>query len=645
MTQSFAEKKRFVWWGTAVLLIAAIFRLVLLHDVPPGLSQDEVLNADIVQFIRGGSHALFFREGYGHEPLYHYFSVPFQVLLGDNVLSMRLPAVTLGLLLVALTLRWARREFGAGTAVLAGAGLAISWWPIVFSRVGIRPILEPVLLLLFAWFWPKRPWLAGLFLGLSVYSYTGARVVFAIPALLVLYFFLTQRREGAEEGGWKAALVVLGVAAVVALPLFLTLRADPTLQQRVDQLAGPLEALQAGDPQPILQSIVDTVGVFSFTGDPRWTYTLPGRPLFDWGTAVFFYAGLLLALWRWRQPRYALVLIWLGVALIPSAVTPQSPSTVRLVGALPMVYLLVGLGITAVTHILTTTKPVIHQQKLRVFLIVLLLGALLSVNAYRTINDGFIHWPRAETTRLKHYQTILLDIARDWRANPIENLVVAEAFYEPIDRDSLIRDLGQDPQARWVQTGPEVAGAVVVPAGGNGRFYVPEFAAVYPPLLVAAGISAEPLFRSELQPSFAVYELPEKRPIPVLPLDEPISFANVLKLEGYEPLSLKSGEMYHLLTFWQVEDRLPADLRIFVHVIDEAGELVAQHDGFDAVPKGLRAGDTIIQHHVIDLGEAVGTSFEVQIGLYTIHDQQRLQPIGFHRDIVVLTEMMRVDGK
>jgi 4-amino-4-deoxy-L-arabinose transferase-like glycosyltransferase len=167
-TRVAAVKRNFVWWGTAVLLIAAIFRLFMLHDVPPGLSQDEVLNADIVQFIRGGYHALFFREGYGHEPLYHYFSVPFQVLLGDNVLSIRLPAVTLGLLLVALALRWARREFGMRTAVLAGAGLAISWWPIVFSRVGIRPILEPVLLLLFAWFWPKRPWLAGLFLGLSL---------------------------------------------------------------------------------------------------------------------------------------------------------------------------------------------------------------------------------------------------------------------------------------------------------------------------------------------------------------------------------------------------------------------------------------------------------------------------------------------
>ena len=188
-----------IWFlvgATAVLLLASLMRLIFLQDVPPGLSQDEVLNADIVTFIRQGYHALFFREGYGHEPLYHYWSVPFQVLFGDNILSIRLPAVYLGLLLVALTMRWTRREFGSFAAVAAGIGLAISWWPVIFSRIGLRPIMEPVLLLLFAWFWPRRPWLAGLFLGLSLYTYTGARVLLLLPLSLFLYWLL------AAAGRW-----------------------------------------------------------------------------------------------------------------------------------------------------------------------------------------------------------------------------------------------------------------------------------------------------------------------------------------------------------------------------------------------------------------------------------------------------------
>ena len=172
----------------AILLCAAALRLFALHDVPPGLSQDEVLNADIVEFIRAGRFELFFREGFGHEPLYHYFSVPFQVLLGDNVLSIRLPAVFLGLIGIALTMRWARRDYGVIGALTASVGLAVSWWPIVFSRVGIRPIMLPVFLLLMALQWRKRPWLAGIFLGLIALQLHTATTMLGLPLLMAGYF-------------------------------------------------------------------------------------------------------------------------------------------------------------------------------------------------------------------------------------------------------------------------------------------------------------------------------------------------------------------------------------------------------------------------------------------------------------------------
>src|SRR5690606_30096598 len=118
-------------------------------------------------------------------------------------------------------------------------------------------------------------------------------------------------------------------------------QADPSLQQRVDQLSGPVDALLQGDIQPLVQTTLATLGVFSVSGDPRWTYSLPGRPLFDGLTALLFYGGLLIACGRaWRQPQYAFSLIWLAVTLLPSALTPDAPSTVRLVGAMPVVYLM-----------------------------------------------------------------------------------------------------------------------------------------------------------------------------------------------------------------------------------------------------------------------------------------------------------------
>jgi hypothetical protein len=144
-------------------------------------------------------------------------------------------------------------------ALMAGAFLAVSWWPIIFSRIGLRPIMEPLLLVIFAWFWPRRPWLAGLFLGLSLYTYTGARVLFLWPVLLAFYWFLWRKQIPAPQvtvgrrtlpQPLLAAIIVLLVSLALYLPLALTLRADPTLQQRVQQLEGPLTALAWGDLRP-----------------------------------------------------------------------------------------------------------------------------------------------------------------------------------------------------------------------------------------------------------------------------------------------------------------------------------------------------------------------------------------------------------
>lgn len=633
---------RFLPAATAVLLLAAVMRLVALHDVPPGLAQDEVLNADVVGFIRQGYYRLFFPEGYGHEPLYHYWSVPFQVLLGDNVLSIRLPAVFLGLLLVALTMRWTRREFGGRTAVLTGAFLGVSWWPIIFSRIGLRPIMEPLFLVLFAWFWPRRPWPAGLFLGLTLYTYTGARVVFLIPALLLLYAFVRNRR--APDGrslseAVRPALIVLGVSLLVYLPLGLTLRADPSLQQRVAQLEGPLQALQAGDAQPILQATGRTLGFFSFTGDPRWTYMLPQRPLFDPVTALFFYGGLLLALVRLRRPRYAFVLVWLAVGLIPSAVTPDAPSSVRLVGAMPVVYLLPALALDWLWQCVRA----INGRAWQTAVLLLLLG-IPALTLARTLRDGFVRWPQALETRLK-YQTVLLDMARYREAHADGALVVADSFYRPITADSLRRNLNANPQARWVQTGSEVAGAVVFPAEGDGRFYVPEFA---PPdeLLWDAGVPARPLYRSGRTPSFAVYPLPDA-PAPAGNVT-PVTFGEVIRLVGYETSPEADGRPLQLLTMWQVEGSLPEDLAVFVHLLDEEGQLAAQHDGFDAAPATLWPGDVVVQRHVLSPETVPDGRYTLQVGLYRRGDGQRLphdDTAAARPDTVALAQVTIIDGK
>ena len=637
------QRRTFLWAATFVLLVAALMRLVLLQDVPPGLSQDEVLNADIASYIRQGRNALFFREGYGHEPLYHYWSVPFQILFGDNFLGIRLPAVYLGLLLVAVTMRWVRRDFGSLSAIVTGIGLSISWWPVIFSRVGLRPVLEPLLLVLAVLFWPRRPWLAGLLLGLTVYSYSAARYSFLIPLLMAIYLLLFHptSREDFPRGtpsfaNLRSSLVILVISLTLFIPLALTLRDDPTLQQRIGQLSAPLDALVQGDAGPVVEMTIATLGVFSFTGDPRWTYMVPGQPIFEPVTALLFYIGLGLAIWRWRQPLYALVLIWFLFALLPSAVTPDAPSTIRLVGAMPLVYLMPGLAVAFLLAALfrKREKWSIESGKLRK-LTVLFAVVIMAIFLWRTIGDGFVRWTRAWETRLK-YQTVSLEMSRYWKENPEPRLVIADAFFEPIDADSFRRNLGSEPDARWVQTGDSVAGAVVIPGDeGDGRFYVPEYAPPSAILLEAAEISAVPNYRSYSEPSFAVYELPDMLPLPAesvaVTLDEVVTFT------GYTLLDSVQGQPLQLVTFWLTEKELPADLAIFAHLLAEDGAIVSQHDGLDATPLTLRPGDLIIQRHVLELPEVLPAEpLILQVGMYQRTDGRRLLHDGFPSDRIIL---------
>ncbi len=618
-----------IWRATAVLLLATVFRLVSLRDLPPGLAQDEVLNADVVTFIRGGAFSLFFREGYGHEPLYHYWSVPFQVLLGDNVLSIRLPAVALGLFLVAATMRWSKRSFGQPVAIITGLFLAVSWWPIVFSRIGLRPIMEPLFLLLFAWFWPRNPWLAGLFLGLSLYTYTGARVIFLWPILLAIYWLFLRKRADVQRATLlgrdipqplRAALIVLLVSVSLYLPLALTLCADPSLQQRIQQLVGPLAALSQGDLRPVLLTTLSTLGVFSFAGDPRWTYMLPDQPLFDLITSIFFYAGLALLIIRFKRPAYAFVLFWLLVGIIPSAVTPQAPSTIRMVGAMPAVYLIPALALGGLWQ---RRRRMGSARSWMYYGLPVLLAGLLILNIGATMMNGFVRWPQEIETRFK-YQTVLLDMAEYLKVNTGGELVFADGFYRPITADSLRRNLGADPRGRWVQTGKDVAGAIVLPAKQGGRLIIPEYAAPDSQLLALAGVPTEPLYRSKNRPSFAVYDLPSEPPVDQL--SEPLRFADMLSLVGYEIITLEPGQEIQIATMWQVIDELPDDLAIYVHWLDEDQQLLSQHDGLDAAPQTLRQGDLIIQRHVLPWASPLPTpAGTLRLGLYLRESGRRLQ--------------------
>jgi hypothetical protein len=334
------------------------------------------------------------------------------------------------------------------------------------------------------------------------------------------------------------------------------------------------------------------------------------------------------------------LLVWLAVALLPSALSPDAPSTVRLVGALPVVYLLPGLAVSALGARLKAWGAVGERRAAYRALAGGVLAAavlLLVANGWRTVRDAQ-RWSADLETRLR-YQTALRDIARHWQAGDGRAPVVAEVFYEPIDGAGLRRSAGRDPRARWVQTGGGVAGALVWPAGpADARLYVPEYAPLDAELAEAAGLGA-PVYRSDGQPSFAVYALPSAPAAELLPAEASFGTPPLIALRGFAPLNAAQAAgdgQLRLLSAWEVATPLPADMAIFVHLRDAAGNVVVQHDGLDAAAETLQPGDRVWQRHVLPLPPLGEGKYTLAIGLYRRGDGARLATTDGGDGVVLL---------
>ncbi len=173
-----------------LLLLAFALRVVMLDEVPVGLRYDELQNHIMAGRVMAGERPLYFRESWGHEPLYHYFQAAAMSWFGESDWNLRLPSVFLGVLEVAATWLVARKLFGRRVALLAAAFLTVSFWGIFYSRIGSRvgsTTFFVALMVYFLWQTYRTEWsnkraggltalAGGLMMGTAVYIYVARRV-------------------------------------------------------------------------------------------------------------------------------------------------------------------------------------------------------------------------------------------------------------------------------------------------------------------------------------------------------------------------------------------------------------------------------------------------------------------------------------
>ena len=233
MQKSDLQNRRALWLIVVILLVATFFRTYRFQAAPPGLQHDEIFKANFTTYILNGEFPAFFDANGGEEALYPYLTTLSIILLGENYFGLRLVAVVSGIVSIAILYRLTGELFSPEVALLTAAGVAISFWHIFDSRVGLRPITLLLLeLACFYLFWQGlrrgAVWFlaSGLTLGLAQYTYTSAPLVAATLVFFVLYLFIWHR--GLLRSNLKGILLLFVVAAVVFLPWAITYREPPS---------------------------------------------------------------------------------------------------------------------------------------------------------------------------------------------------------------------------------------------------------------------------------------------------------------------------------------------------------------------------------------------------------------------------------
>lgn len=355
----------------AITLWAAFLRLWQFPNVPYGLEYDEAMNGiDILYMLKTGDYHLFFFGNHGREGLFFYPIMLFVYLLGATPFALRFTSVLVSILAVPLLYRLTLTMFWADSrrywlALMAAGGLAMSFWHIGMSRIGLRFVLIPPFFMATAYlFWygwrvlaqnrPKNAYgyfmAAGVILGLSQYTYLSARLFPVVFLLMGVAAWPVSRRVipklwPSPSTFWSHLLVMAITAVLVFAPLGVVFyNQSGAFSGRTNQVLFPIEGTAAG-MVALAQHLAQALSLFWGGVDPRIRHHLIDRAVFDLLILLGFWLGLGVSLKQWRKPENLFLVISLVLLWLPAPLSVDPIHAPRSAGMLPPFFILVVVGL------------------------------------------------------------------------------------------------------------------------------------------------------------------------------------------------------------------------------------------------------------------------------------------------------------
>lgn len=413
-----------------VMLASAVLCIYDNEHIQPGLHGDEAESGIEARNINAGKYNTLIGVGWYDQPLPSFLVQAIGLrLFGDSVSGLRTTSAVVSLLTLPLVYLLARKLFGDRVALIALVLMACAHWFIAYARLGINynqtTLLEVLAVLAFwhGWQTQKMRWflLSGLATGAGLYLYFASRLVPILLIAFAAYLFYWQRTGQARAPRLRGQHIALWLGALVIIfdPMglffldhakefnsrasFVFLFSDSPINTREQKLK--IYTGSEDVPTALAVQVYRYATLFNVGGarDGQYGNTLP---LVEYYTAVFFVLGLAYALYHTPQPRYMLLLLWLALTvLVGGVLTIESPFTPRLVGLMPVPFMLAAVTLDQVWKKLEigdwrldisnsasrSTRLARRLVRWSPYLVGALLLAAISYSNYWSYFDHYIH--------------------------------------------------------------------------------------------------------------------------------------------------------------------------------------------------------------------------------------------------------------
>lgn len=363
-----------------IICIGIVLRVLFLQSSPPALNEDEAAlgyNAYSLLLTGRDEHGVFFPlslESFGDWklPVYSYTAILPIALFGLSEFAVRFPSIVAGIVGIFLIYNISQKLFSKKpVSLFAAYFFAVSPWSIYFSRAAYEVNLATTIFLGgFLLFLKgldrnknssKYLLSAGVLLGITLFTYH-LYIVF-IPLVSLLLSIYSWKKLGIKIAFFLLPIIFLTFVSFMSSYSKSAVKFTTTtiftnkdiIYNRVDRfrkdsISHPLlfekiHTKYAGIPYQILQNYLTSFSSsFLFDkGGEKLKHNLDGFGnlyIFDFFLVVVGFAGL----FYYREKKIPILLVWLAIAPIPSALTLDAPNSTRLFILMPLFVLVCAYG-------------------------------------------------------------------------------------------------------------------------------------------------------------------------------------------------------------------------------------------------------------------------------------------------------------